>query len=179
MIKKNFNQKILLDQLGLCISKDNYNDSIKKLNELCICNPFRTQQFVQVFINAWCAKILKMIDDKFYVDAGSRIRLLYTVVIYNKAFDNLIAIYFEKIDKEKIFSSLKSYDKSIHLSMESQYFYQRGENIKAEKSAKRCFEELISFLKNKSQVNDGWLLVRKSLKNIKDKKKAADHLEKI
>ena len=47
------------------------------------------------------------------------------------------------------------------------------------KSVKKCFEELISFFKNKLQFDDGWLLVRKCLKNIKDNKKAKALLEII
>jgi len=180
MIKKRaFNQKLLLDQLGLSISKDNYEESLQKLNQLCVFNPFRTQQFVQVFINAWCAKILSMLDNKLFDVASLRIRLLYVAVIYNKAFNKLLTIYFDKINNSKASSFLENYDKLIYLSMQAQYFYQKGIHDKAEKSVKKCFEELISFFKNKSQSDDGWLLVRKCLKNIKDKKKAKALLEII
>ena len=59
--KKTFNQKLFLDQLGSYISKDNYEESLQKLRELCIYNPFSTQIFVQVFIQAWCEKIINML----------------------------------------------------------------------------------------------------------------------
>ena len=58
--KQAFNQKLFLDQLGSYISKDNYEESLQKLRELCIYHPFRTQIFVQVFIQAWCEKIINM-----------------------------------------------------------------------------------------------------------------------
>jgi hypothetical protein len=178
MKKRAFNQKLLLDQLGLCISKDNYDESIQKLNQLCVYNPFRTQQFVQVFINAWCAKMLSMLDDKLFDAVSLRIRLLYVLVIYNKTFNNLLTIYFDKVNN-KVLSVLENYDRLIYLSMQSQYFYQKGMHEKAENSVKKCFEELTVFFKSKSQFDDGWLLVRKCLKNIKDKKKAKMLLEII
>ena len=86
MKKENFNQKLFLDQLGLDIEKDNYEESIQKLRQLCIHNPFRTQEFVQVYIHAWSGKILSMLDDKSFNIASTRIRSLYTLVIYNKIF---------------------------------------------------------------------------------------------
>ena len=62
MKKENFNQKLFLDQLGIDIENNNYKESLEKLHQLCIYNPFRTQQFVQVYINVWCAKILNMLN---------------------------------------------------------------------------------------------------------------------
>ena len=59
-------QKKLLEKLGLCISNDNLKNSIEILNQLCICSPFQTQVFVQVFINAWSGKILNMIDNNSF-----------------------------------------------------------------------------------------------------------------
>ena len=59
--KKVFNQKLFIDQLGVCISKNNYEESLQKLRELCINSPFNTQAFIQVFIRAWCEKIINML----------------------------------------------------------------------------------------------------------------------
>ena len=103
MKKENFNQKLFLDQLGIDIENDNYKESVKKLHQLCIYNPFRTQQFVQVYINVWCAKILNMLDNKSFDIASSRIRALYMLIIYNKAFNRLITIYFDKVEQNFFF----------------------------------------------------------------------------
>ena len=179
MKKENFNQKLFLDQLGIDIENDNYKESVKKLHQLCIYNPFRTQQFVQVYINVWCAKILNMLDNKSFDIASSRIRALYMLIIYNKAFNRLITIYFDKVEQKKIFQTLGNYDRAVHLSMQSQYLYQKGQYDKVEKSVLQCFKEIKKLFKNKSQFNDGWLLIRKCLKNIRDKKKAEVLLKKI
>ena len=179
MKKENFNQKLFLDQLGIDIENDNYKESLKKLQQLCIYNPFRTQQFVQVYINVWCAKILNMLDNKSFDIASSRIRALYMLIIYNKAFNKLITIYFSKIEQEKILQTLGNYDKAVHLSMQSQYFYQNGQYDEVEKYVLQCFEEIKVLFKNKSQISDCWFLIRKCLKNIKDKKRAEVLLKKI
>ena len=53
MSEKNiFNQKAVLDKLGINISSNSFEESIKNLNVLCSKNPFKTQSFVQVFFNA-------------------------------------------------------------------------------------------------------------------------------
>ena len=179
MKKENFNKKLFLDQLGIDIENDNYKESVKKLHQLCINNPFRTQQFVQVYINVWCVKILNMLDNKSFDIASSRIRALYMLIIYNKAFNRLITIYFDKVEQKKIFQTLGNYDRAVHLSMQSQYLYQKGQYDKVEKSVLQCFKEIKKLFKNKSQFNDGLLLIRKCLKKIKDKKKAEVLLKKI
>ena len=90
--KKTFSQKLFLDQLGSNISEDNYEDSLQKLRELCIYNPFRTQIFVQVFIQAWCGKIINMLNNNFFNDASSRINSLYMLVKNNSNLNKLCEI---------------------------------------------------------------------------------------
>mgnify|MGYP006166907401 FL=1 len=172
-------QKKLLEKLGLCISNDNLKNSIEILNQLCICSPFQTQVFVQVFINAWSGKILNMIDNNSFDTAGSRIRSLYMIVKVNKTFNKLIVIYFEKINDNSFFPKLKSFDKIIYLSMRSQYFYHTNKHEKAEKIVEECFKAIKNIIKKNEQNNDIWLLVRKCLKNIKNKKKSEYLLEQI
>ena len=178
MKKKEINQKIL-DQLGLDISKDNYKKSMQKLNQLCTYNPYQTQQFVQIYIHAWCKKILTMLDNKSFNIAGLRIRCIYMLVIYNKTFSKLITIYFDKVEKKEILQTLGNYDRAVHLSMLSQYFYQKGLYNKAEKNVLQCFEEIKKIFKKKSQFSDGWILIKKCLKNIKNKEKAEVLLKQI
>ena len=177
--KKTFNQKLFLDQLGSNISEDNYEESLQKLRELCIYNPFRTQIFVQVFIQAWCGKIINMLNNNFFNDASSRINSLYMLVKNNSNLNKLINIYFEKIDKKEIFSNLENHNKAIHLSMQSQYFYQINKHDDAEKSTQQCFEIIMKFFKSKNNSTDFWLLIQKNLKNIKNKKKSEILLKKI
>ena len=179
MKNENFNQKSFLDKLGLDISQDNYEESIQRLQQLCIYNPFQAQQFIQIYLNAWCFKIQSMLNNKSFNVAGSRIRSLYMLVIYNKVFNRLITIYFDKIKQEKFFQTLENYHRTIHLSMESQYFYQKGQYDEAEKSVIKCFEGIKKNFNNKSHLNDSWLLIRKCLKNINDKEKAEVLLKEI
>ena len=176
---ENLHQKKYLDQLGLSISRDEFDKSIEKLKRLCLFYPFKTQIYVQLFINAWCAKILSMLEKKSFDIVGSRIRSLYMLITFNRSFDKLIKIYFEKIKKEKNFKKLKNFDEAIYFSLESQYFFQKAQYIDAELSARKCLEKIEYFFKKKYQVNESWLLVRKCLKNIKDKNKANEILKKI
>ena len=120
-----------------------------------------------------------MLDDKSFDIASTRVRSLYTLVIYNKIFSKLITVYFDTIEQEKIFQTLENYDKAVHLSMRSQYFYQKGRHDDAEKTVLQCLEEIKKLSKNKSQFSSVWLLIRKCLKNIKDKRKAEVLLKKI
>ena len=120
-----------------------------------------------------------MLDKKLFNIASVRIRSLYMLIVYNKAFSKLITIYFRKINQEKIFKTLGNYDRAVHLSMQSQYFFQERQYDEVEKSVLQCFEEIKKLFKNQSKFNDGWLLIRKCLKNIKDKEKAEVFLKKI
>ena len=72
-----------------------------------------------------------------------------------------------------------NYDRAVHLSMQAQHFYQKDQYDKVEKNVLQCFKEIKKLFKNKSQFNDGWFLIRKCLKNIRDKKKAEVLLKKI
>ena len=63
--KKFFNEKIFLDQCGLYISKDNYEQSLQVLYQLCLFSPYKTQLFTHLFINIWCAKILNLLENKY------------------------------------------------------------------------------------------------------------------
>jgi len=179
MEKKNFNQRYYLDQLGVSISKDNFEDSIKLLNQLCIYTPFNTQTFVQVFVNAWCAKILNMIENQLYDNAGLRLRSLFILVKYNNSFNKLIVIYFEKINEKKVLLNLNDYQKAIYFSMQSQYFYQIGKHNKTEYSVFQCFEYIKKIYKKKPEHSDIWFIIQKCLKSIQNKKKGEDLLSSI
>ncbi len=174
-----FNQKSFLDQLGVCISKNNYEESLQKLKELCINSPFNTQAFIQVFIRAWCEKILNMLNNDAFENARLRINSLYMLIKHNSYLNKLINIYFEKINKKEIFSNLKDNDKAIYLSMQSQYFYQINKHDDAEKCVQQCLDIIIKISKRKKNSIDFWLLLQKSLKNVKNKKKSEIFLKKI
>jgi len=171
------NQDQLLKKLGLNISKNNYKESLNTLNKLCFYFPFKTQIFVQVFLNAWCAKILNMLDKNSFDDASLRIRSIYLLIISNKAFNNLLQIYFKKEEKLKYSIKLKNFDKALYFSMQSQYFYQNRKYENAELCVKKSLKEIKIFLKKKSLESDSWLLVRKCIKNVKNKKLASLILE--
>ena len=184
MLEKNtFNQKIYLDRLGSCISNNNFEEATKNLNILCLNNPFKTESFIQVFFNAWCGKILNLIDNNHLNDAGSRIRSLFIILKYNKAFNKLLIIYLDKIIKNEINQNLKNDEKVINLSMLSTYYYEIKNDDKAELMVKNCFQEIKKYLVNNFASNITWILIQKSLKNIRNKKKAeellADVLKKI
>ena len=179
MEKKFFDQRYYLDQLGLSISKDNFNESKKILKELCIFSPFNTQNFVQVFINAWCVKILNMIENKLYDNAGTRIRSLFILVKHNISFNKLVVIYFAKVNEKSSYSNLDNYEKVIFFSMQSQYFYQIGKHNDAENSVFQCFKYIKKIYKKNSEYSDIFFLIQKCLKSVKNKKKGEDLLNSI
>ena len=101
------------------------------------------------------------------------------LITFNKAFNKLLQKYFDKIKNKKFFKKLGKYEKVVNLSMQSQYFYQKGQYDEAESYTKQCVNEAKSFLISKTQRNNGWMLIKKSLKNNKDIKKARAILENI
>ena len=177
--KNTFNQKIFLDRLGLCISNNNFEEATKNLNILCLNNPFKTESFVQVFFNAWCGKILNMINNNNLNDAGSRIRSLFIIIKYNKAFNKLLIIYLDKIIKNEINQNLKNDEKAINFSMLSTYYYEIQNDEKAELMVISCFQEIKKYLVNNSISSITWILIQKSLKNIRNKRKAEELLADI
>ena len=179
MKKEKFNQKTLLEKLGTDIDGNKYEESKKNLLELCNLNPFQTQKFVEVYMQAWCAKIINMINNKSFDDAGLRIRSFYILITYNKSFNKLILFYFEKLKKKNNLENLSNFDSTIHLSMESYYYYQQGKYDLAEKSALDCLGDIEKNLSKKLNYDDYFLLIKKSLKNIRDKNKAEYILDKI
>ena len=176
LVKEKFSQKIFLDKLGLNISNDNFEKSVKILNVLCSHNPFKTQSFVQVFFNAWFGKILNMIDNNNLNDAGARMRSLYILFKYNKAFNKLLIIYLDKIVKNKINQNLQKEENAVNFSMLSSYFYEVKNDYEAERMVNSCFQEIKKNLINSSIPSTTWLLVQKSLRNIRNKKKAEELL---
>lgn len=180
MSEKNiFNQKEVLDELGLNISNNNFKLSLKNLNILCLKNPFKTQSFVQVFFNAWCAKILNMINNNNLNDAGTRIRSLFVIVKHNNAFNKLLLIYLDKVVKNKVIQDLKNEEKAVNFSMLSYYFHEVKNYDEAEHMVISCFYELKKNLENSTVSSTTWLLIQKSLKNIRNKKKAEELLTNI
>ena len=180
MSEKNiFNQKEVLDELGLNISNNNFKLSLKNLNILCLKNPFKTQSFVQVFFNAWCAKILNMINNNNLNDAGTRIRSLFVIVKHNNAFNKLLIIYLDKVVKNKVIQDLKNEEKAVNFSMLSYYFHEVKNYDEAEHMVISCFHELKKNLENSAVSSTTWLLIQKSLKNIRNKKKAEELLTNI
>ena len=61
----------------------------------------------------------------------------------------------------------------------SQYFFQNGQYDEAKECAKRCVNETKPLLEDEARRDDGWLLVKKSLKSIKDSEKARSILEHL
>ena len=180
MSEKNiFNQKEVLDELGLNISNNNFKLSLKNLNILCLKNPFKTQSFVQVFFNAWCAKILNMINNNNLNDAGTRIRSLFVTLKYNNAFNKLLIIYLDKVVKNKVIQDLKNEEKAVNFSMLSYYFHEVKNYDEAERMVISCFQELKKNLETSPVSSTTWLLIQKSLKNIRNKKKAEELLTNI
>ena len=177
MSEKNiFNQKVVLDKLGLDISSNNFEGSLKNLNILCSKNPFKTQSFVQVFFNAWSGKILNMIDKNNLNDAGMRMRSLFVTVKYNNAFNKLLIIYLDKVVKNKVEQNLKNDEKAVNFSMLSYYFHEVKNYDQAERMVINCFQEIKRNLENNPISSTTWLLIQKSLKNIRNKKKAEELL---
>ena len=74
---------------------------------------------------------------------------------------------------------MDGHEKAVQLSMQSQYFYQNGQYNEAEECAKRCLIETRALLESEFGHGDAWLLVKKSLKNIKDSEKARSVLEQF
>ena len=177
-MKHNPKQKLLLDELGSQISKDNFKNSLKKLNELCFFSPFQTQLFCQLFINAWSAKINQLLSDNLFDAASLRIKSLYFLVKKNVAFNKLLQIYFNKTKNYETSNKQDDYEESIFLSMKSQYFYQQKKYAEAESCAEDCFKKLQNHFKKQKPSNDSWFIVRKCLANIRNKKKAKLILEK-
>ena len=180
MSEKNiFNQKEVLDELGLNISNNNFKLSLKNLNILCLKNPFKTQSFVQVFFNAWCAKILNMINNNNLNDAGTRIRSLFVTLKYNNAFNKLLIIYLDKVVRNKVIQDLKNEEKAVNFSMLSYYFHEVKNYDEAERMVISCFQELKKNLETSPVSSTTWFLIQKSLKNIRNKKKAEELLINI
>ena len=177
--KKPFNPQLALNKCIENISLDKRSVTVKILCNLSINDPFSTQKFVKIFIDNWCETINRMLNSKQFDIAGTRIRWLYMQIIHHKPFNLLIQKYFNKIKNKKIFEKLKGYEKAVHLAMKSQYFYENNQYNEAEDCSRQCINEIKIFLKNKTLRSDGWLLVKKSLRNIKDSGKARIILEQI
>ena len=176
---KPFNPQLAFNKCVENISQDKHAETVKILHNLCINDPFGTQKFVKVFIDSWCETIDRMLNGKQFNIAGIRIRWLYMQTIHHKPFNLLVQKYFRKIKDKKIFEKLKGYEKAVHLAMKSQYFYENSQYNEAEDCSRQCVGEIKILLKNKTQRSDGWLLLKKSLRSIKDSEKARIILEQI
>ena len=94
-------------------------------------------------------------------------------------FVSVLSPFAQPIDSEKVINLLEHINQSIHLAMQSQFFYMNSSFDESEKAAILLFKKIKKLLKSKLHSNDAWLLIRKALKNIKDKKKARLILEQF
>ena len=177
--KEPFDPQLILDQCFAKISLDKYREATRIIHNLCLRTPYNTQQYIKAFLDRWCEAIIRILDNQQFDIAGKRMRWLYMHITDHKPFDALIQRYFDETKNEKIFATLEGREKAVHLSMQSQYFYKNGQYDEAEERAKRCVNETKALLKNEPGRDDGWLLVKKSLKNIKNSEKARDVLEQL
>ena len=177
--KKLFNSRVILDQCFAKISLNDPNEATKLLHDVCLNSPFKTQTYVNLFIDRWCDTIVRMLDSQDFDIVGKRIRWLYMLVEAHKPFDILLQRYFDETKNKKVFEILDEHENAVHLSMQSHSFYQNGEYDKAQLFATQCLEETKELFENKTQLNDSWLLVRKSLKHINDPDKAREILEEL
>ena len=177
--KEPFDPQLVLDQCFAEILLDNYSDATRIMDNLCLNRPYNTQQYIRAFIDRWCQAIMHMLDNQQFDIARQRIRWLYMRITDHKPFDALIQRYFEETKNEKTFTTMGGHEKAVHLSMQSQYFYQNGQYNEAEECAKRCVNETRALLESECGHDDAWLLVKKSLKNIKDSEKARNVLEQL
>ena len=177
--KEPFDPQLVLDQCFAEISLDNYSDAARIMDNLCLNRPYNTQQYIRAFIDRWCQAIMHMLDNQQFDIASQRIRWLYTRITDHKPFDALIQRYFEETKNEKTFATMDGHEKAVQLSMQSQYFYQIGQYNEAEECAKRCVIETRDLLESEFGHDDVWLLVKNSLKNIKDSEKARSVLEQF
>jgi len=174
-----FDQRKTLDELGLSISKNNYEESLNIINKLSLYSPFKTKIFVQLFINAWSAKIISLLDNNSFLDASIRIRSLYLLTTNNKSFNILVNKYFNDKNEIKYFNKLKNFDKATHLGLKSQYFYQINNYKLAETHSKLCINECITLSKKEKFNIEINILVKKCLKNISNIKNSRSILEKF
>tara|TARA_Y100000590_G_scaffold466518_1_gene642213 strand:- start:19552 stop:20112 length:561 start_codon:yes stop_codon:yes gene_type:complete len=172
-------QRKILDELGLSISKNNYEESLNIINKLCLYSPFKTKIFVQLFINAWSAKIINLLDNNLFLDASKRIRSLYLLTINNKSFNILVNKYFNDKSEIKYFKKLKDFDKATHLALKSHYFYQIKNFKLAESYSKSCINECLKLLKKEKINLEINILVKKCLKNISSVENSRFMLEKF
>ena len=177
--KEPFDPQLVLDQCFAEISLDNYSDAARIMDNLCLNRPYNTQQYIRTFIDRWCQAIMHMLDNQQFDIASQRIRWLYTRITDHKPFDALIQRYFEEAKNEKTFATTDGHETAVHLSMQSQYFYQNGQYNEAEECAKQCVNETRALLESEFGHDDAWLLVKNSLKNIKDSEKARSVLEQL
>ena len=101
------------------------------------------------------------------------------LVTFDETFNVLLQRYFDCVNNEEYVETLGVRERAAHLSMQSQYFYQKGQYDKAEGCARKCVNKTKTLLEDETQCDDGWLLIKKCLKNIKNPARARRLLEQL
>jgi len=177
--RETFEPQAMLDQCFSAVVASDYIEATRILQILCVKNPLYNARYVTAFFDRCCEALNRMIDIQQFDTAGTNIRWLYMLVYDHKPFEQLMHRYFEETKSNKKMASIEGHEHAIQLSMESQYFYQKGLFEEADQCASQCLIKTKTLLTDDVNCQDGWLLVQKVLKYINNPLKARSTLEHL
>jgi tetratricopeptide (TPR) repeat protein len=154
-----FNQDDLMES----IKDGNWATSEKFIKQLFLDNSTYTGQNVAEFISLWCALCRNLIHQKAIEKLIPIFIKLYLFTERNKDVDNLILIFYENIDIDKVLELVEPGDTILINLSYCQYNFLKGNFFQAEALAIKNIQKSLGLIKVKKTEDLGWLVVRKSL----------------
>lgn len=164
-------RKPLLDRYDLIdsINNGNWESSEILLKQSFEENPSHTVNNVADFINLWCDLCRDLMNQNKIEKLIPIFLKLIIIGERNKDLNNLISLFFDKFDRNKVLELLEPKDQILINLSYCQYNYLKENFTKAETIAIENIEQAESLIKVKETEDLGWQVVRISLSSFKQK----------
>lgn len=157
------------DDLIDSINNGNWENSEILLKQSFEENPSHTVNNVADFINLWCDLCRDLINQNKIEKLIPIFLKLLVIGERNKDLNNLISLFFDKFDRNKVLELLEPKDQILINLSYCQYNYLKENFTKAETIAIENIEKAESLIKFKETEDLGWQVVRISLSSFKQK----------
>jgi len=146
---------------------------------MCIKNSFDTEINVKESIYCWCMYCRKLLSQG---DIKKFIKILSKLVIIgerNQDLNDLIKLFFESIDINKILELVELEDKIFIMLSHCQYKFSTEDYLSSEKLATTNIHDAKNLIKSTKTEDLGWMVVRRSLALYKNKNLARKNLNDL
>ena len=144
----------------MLIDKSLWEESEQKLLEFCSVNLKYSDQYKEIFVTLWVARLIEMFESNRLQDALTIFIKLYALIERNEQIKILAKKIFEKHELETLFSFVLKSESLILTTAFCEYKKEVGELEVSQRLACANIQEMSVLLRDRENINLGWQLIR-------------------